>query len=396
MVDVSTDGGKNWIPLRGDYNTAPSGSTEGWVLQHLDLSPFVDQIVQVRFYFETLDATNNAFRGWRFDDVKVQYVGTPWLDASPLEGSIEGLATEDIVVTFNALQGRPAGLYEAAIDISSNDPGNPVIQLPVTMTVVAAPRIGLPGETVTLNSSIDLADGSGTQHHLVIAIPPVDDAEVRLQASGDFDDPSKTATLTAEAFILGSAGNASEDCGTVTQAFPVTPAQLRSLIADGVVDMAVQNSPQVGACAVNNHAVQLVYQAAREQLDLGSVDVGASATTLLEIVNAGDGELRITGIVSDSPAVTVTPSSLDIAPLGRAEVAVSFAPAAAGALTGELRLSSNDPVHGTITLAVTGESLVEPAIATVAPDTLIAALPPRSNRIRIKDGAAEQHRPGRA
>ena len=69
MVDVSTDGGTSWTPLRGVYGTAPTGDTHGWQVTSLDLSAYSGQTVNLRFYFDTGDANFNEFPGWFVDDI---------------------------------------------------------------------------------------------------------------------------------------------------------------------------------------------------------------------------------------------------------------------------------------------------------------------------------------
>jgi hypothetical protein len=71
MVDITTDGGSTWTPLRGVYGTAPSGDTEGWQATTLDLSAYAGSVVNIRFYFDTGDSAYNAFPGWFVDDVMV-------------------------------------------------------------------------------------------------------------------------------------------------------------------------------------------------------------------------------------------------------------------------------------------------------------------------------------
>jgi len=71
MVDVSTDGGSNWIHLRGGYGSAPTGSSDGWTITSLDLSTYAGQTISLRFYFDTGDEYFNEFPGWFVDDVVV-------------------------------------------------------------------------------------------------------------------------------------------------------------------------------------------------------------------------------------------------------------------------------------------------------------------------------------
>ncbi len=71
MVDVSTDSEATWTHLRGGYGAAPSGSSEGWTITSLDLTPYSGKTIKIRFYFYTFDANFNDFPGWFIDDIVV-------------------------------------------------------------------------------------------------------------------------------------------------------------------------------------------------------------------------------------------------------------------------------------------------------------------------------------
>lgn len=71
MVDVSSNGGTTWTPLRGSYGSAPTGDTEGWQITTLDLTAYAGLSVNIRFYFDTGDANFNDFPGWFVDDVVI-------------------------------------------------------------------------------------------------------------------------------------------------------------------------------------------------------------------------------------------------------------------------------------------------------------------------------------
>ena len=71
MVDVTNDGGINWNHLRGGYGSAPSGSSDGWTITSLDLTPYANQTIQIRFYFDTGDSLFNEFPGWFVDNVLI-------------------------------------------------------------------------------------------------------------------------------------------------------------------------------------------------------------------------------------------------------------------------------------------------------------------------------------
>ena len=64
-VQVSTNG-SSWTTL-----LQVSGTNKQWVSHVVDLSPYVGQSIWIRFFFDTIDAMNNQYRGWRIDDVQV-------------------------------------------------------------------------------------------------------------------------------------------------------------------------------------------------------------------------------------------------------------------------------------------------------------------------------------
>jgi len=78
MVDVTTDGGSNWTHLRGGYGESVSGENHFWKTSHLDLTPYSNQTINLRFVFDTGDSLYNYFEGWYIDDVIV-FDQTAWV-----------------------------------------------------------------------------------------------------------------------------------------------------------------------------------------------------------------------------------------------------------------------------------------------------------------------------
>ncbi|NQV18724.1 MAG: choice-of-anchor D domain-containing protein [Armatimonadetes bacterium] len=134
MVDVTTDGGITWIPLRGSLGNAPSGSSGGWITSVLDLTDYTGSEIKIRFYFDTTDSILNNYPGWFFDDVVVYYDGVPWLPIEPGSGTIPAGGSMDISITYDATD-LEEGEYTADILVSSNDPADPQIIIPVTLIV---------------------------------------------------------------------------------------------------------------------------------------------------------------------------------------------------------------------------------------------------------------------
>lgn len=65
LVSVSADGA-NWVQI-----LQISGANKQWTVQTCDLSVYAGRSIKLRFTFDTVDATYNAFKGWALDNVTV-------------------------------------------------------------------------------------------------------------------------------------------------------------------------------------------------------------------------------------------------------------------------------------------------------------------------------------
>jgi subtilisin family serine protease len=151
MVDISTDEGDSWIPLRGEYGNAPCGYSEGWILTTLDLSAYSGETINLRFYFDTGDGYANYYPGWFIDDVLITASGISWLSLNPPEGSIPTGEDMDVEVVFNASR-LYGGTYETDIIMANNDPENSIITIPATFQVTGAPDIDISANNIDYDS----------------------------------------------------------------------------------------------------------------------------------------------------------------------------------------------------------------------------------------------------
>ncbi len=69
QVQVSTNSGSTWTTIAQWDSTDPNPS--GYQAVSLNVSSFISSGFQVRFMFDSVDGTANAFLGWYVDDVKV-------------------------------------------------------------------------------------------------------------------------------------------------------------------------------------------------------------------------------------------------------------------------------------------------------------------------------------
>ena len=107
---------------------------------------YVDEVSQLWLYnFST------GSEAW-WDDIRMMDSSLSWLSQTPTGATLAPGQSTTLTVTFDAT-GKLAGDYLGQIDISSNDPANPVVSVPVTMTVQQQPNTPpvADAQTVTLN-----------------------------------------------------------------------------------------------------------------------------------------------------------------------------------------------------------------------------------------------------
>jgi len=76
-------------------------------------------------------------------DVEVEYIDEEgWLAIDPVSGSVSGNSTQIVDLTFNGM-GLDFGSYTATITVTSNDPENSEVTIPVTMNVIDVTPVNL-------------------------------------------------------------------------------------------------------------------------------------------------------------------------------------------------------------------------------------------------------------
>lgn len=102
------------------------------------------------------DASNLVLRGHGVRGgaaVCTALADVPWLSAAPASGTTAAEGSSDVTVTFDST-GLAAGSYSANVCVSSNDTGQPLVAVPVTLTVTGG------GDDVIFADGFD-SDGGG-------------------------------------------------------------------------------------------------------------------------------------------------------------------------------------------------------------------------------------------
>lgn len=147
IIELSSDG-ENWsqvLPAGGypyHYDATDGGpfnqgrpcfsGTTDWEQVQLNLSGYAGQTLQLRWRFGS--GNSGSAEGWYIDDVVVGSFGTDWLALTPQSGEIDPDGSEDITVTINAADYYDTDL-SGIIYITSNDPANPELLIPVAVEV---------------------------------------------------------------------------------------------------------------------------------------------------------------------------------------------------------------------------------------------------------------------
>ena len=100
-VLISTNGGGSFNPLPVSLTESNGRFLQGWV----DLSPYDDEEVHIRFSFDTIDSFANEFEGWYVDDV---HVITTFPNQVPTDVSLDNVTVEE-----NQPVGTPVGVFSA-------------------------------------------------------------------------------------------------------------------------------------------------------------------------------------------------------------------------------------------------------------------------------------------
>ncbi|RLE21839.1 MAG: hypothetical protein DRJ50_08580, partial [Actinobacteria bacterium] len=309
---------------------------------------------------------------------------TSFISFDPVVGTVPPSSSIGVDVLFDAAT-LPPGLYGGIIEVATNAPIDPIVQVPANLTVVGVPDISLPGESVMLESTLDyFASGAQTVHSLLLPTVPDGEFIIHLVADGDYGSFGEIATMTAEGIALGSVGPTGTDCTPAEGSFVVGASTAAALAADGVVEVTVQNSGtvDVGFCLADNHTVRLTYSLPVQSMEFGQVYVDYSESRTVLVENLGSADLVISSITSDVPSVTAMPDGLIpdpnawiIAPHSSGTVTVTYAPTEAGPVAGALTFNCNDPDEPQLTLGFQGSATTAP-VAGISPTAVAATAPP--------------------
>jgi hypothetical protein len=295
-VQISTDGGSNFSPLTNNqFGGLLVDEPSAWQSATLDLTPYANQTVLLRFSFDTSDETANFYEGWYLDDIVIGPLGPPndnWASAEELSSTPYSSAVDTSEATTEGQDPVPGCSSSQARSVWYK------LTLPVSGTVTA--------------------DTFGSSYDTILSAYTGSPGSFVSQACSD----DAAATLQSQVTFAGTAG--------VTYSFMVS-----AYSGDG-----------------GNLAFNLTFDSPLVGLSPPGLDFGAqplNVTTSAQIVNVkntGNVALHISGITiagADSADFhpTNTCNAGSYAPTTGCTVSVTFKPTAGGPRSAELRVSDD-------------------------------------------------------
>jgi len=166
IVEISIDG-SNWTqitPAGGYpytiYNNPASPFPAGtpcyagvmvdWSQASFDLGAWAGETAQVRFRFGSDGYV--VEEGWYIDDVEIAGIALDWLTVDPVEGSVPPSGEDAVMLYFDASVYADITL-SGLIQVLSNDPVTPQLDLPVTLIVGGVPPAPIDDLTIHIDDT---------------------------------------------------------------------------------------------------------------------------------------------------------------------------------------------------------------------------------------------------
>jgi hypothetical protein len=245
-----------------------------------------------------------------------------------------------------------------------NNPNHGQEIVAVNSFTVSAPT----APAITLNpASLNFASVNvGSAATRTTQIQNTGTADLNITAIARAAGTSAEYTFTPTAPLTIAAG------GSMTLSVTYTPVDTGTDTGSLVITSNASTSPTslqlTGTGAAPPPPAQPVINLSPSALDFGTTAVGGvPAVRTTSIQNTGTADLNVTGIAlsaGTSAEFTFAPTApLTIAPGANTTLTVTYTPVNAGTDAGSLTITSNDPAHPSVTLAVTGTGTVTPPAA---------------------------------
>ncbi len=278
-----------------------------------------------------------------------------WLSAQPYSGIVESGSSESVEIALNSnhLNG---GQYNGNVYITSNDPQNSVLTIPVSMFVTGIPDIALSSTsldfglvtTITPEERQLEISNEGTDA-LVLSNIQCDLPEFTVSDANMVLEPGQTDQLT----ITFNPNNEIEYTGLllIETNIPDNPSITVNLTGSGIIARPEAN------ITVN-------------EIVLGTVNIGDTGRVGLEIENTGLLDLSLNPISTETSVFSPEVTSLNIQPSDIGTLWVLFQPVNSGEANDVLTIYTNDQDNPLFEIALSGIGFEPDADMIVSSETV--------------------------
>jgi hypothetical protein len=273
-----------------------------------------------------------------------------WLSSSPTEGVVQIGDTMNIYVNLDATD-LIEDIYDGTIIIHSNDPVNPLIEIPVELTVIGEAEMTLSADTLDF-PEVNL--GSSSTDVLTIYNEGTANLNITNIEADNIDFYSDLTNFT-----VTPAGS---------QNFNITfqPSDVGDVSATLSITF---DSNEISTIALSGTGIDPQIDLPVTNIDFGSVNVGFTGSDVLTINSIGQTELIITDIIIDDPVHFTYNESLPIVIDGVTKVSfdlgLNFIPTNAQDYSAILTLVTN---AGDFDITLDGTGIASDLV--VSPNTL--------------------------
>jgi uncharacterized protein (TIGR03437 family) len=196
-------------------------------------------------------------------------------------------------------------------------------------------------------------------------------AEVPVRAGQSSPLVVQSASLSGTGFSLGGAPFPLTIPAGATQPLLVNFRSAREGTFDGALSLRSNDAANPAATlrltAVVDAAPTALAVASSTPVDFGGVTVGQSVSAAYTLGSLGSADLVISAAASSNSEFSFSPALPLTLSRGQFPLELRFRPAAAGARSGTLTLTTNDPRNRTLTVRLTGQGLAVPAAVAGQP-----------------------------
>jgi hypothetical protein len=289
-----------------------------------------------------------------------------WLSFDPPYGEVPpgGAMPVNVVFQTNGLDG---GDYAAELDILSEDPDEPRFPVAVSLHVDGAPDLEVLSRVVTGESRASyVVSGARTSHRIAVDRPRGLPLILELEVYGDYGGAGEEAELFVEGVRLGSIGELGGDCVLGRRSFFVPSSFADLALADGILEVSVQNTILVDRnCEGDEHRVRVSHAENPFPLRFRDTFLGARDRRGFLLRNRGTSTLTVRALSTSDAQFQVTPATAVLEPRREILVLAEYSPTAAGSASAQLRIQSDDPDTPAATLTLSGRGLAAPVLETL-------------------------------